>query len=202
MDNLIKQRLVGALILVALAVVFWPIIFMPGASDPSDKSVIEVRVPDAPPVNTTALPEPDSAGLRSGTPARAQSQISPDVLLPDAALDDAPSRALPERDDVIPPSTLEVAQERLEVPALDADGLPIAFSLQVATMVDKDRAERLRNDLVEAGYKGYVKRLRRNERVLYRVLVGPKYNRDDLLAIKSAVDSTWRVDSMIIRYLP
>jgi DedD protein len=28
-DSLVKQRLVGALILVALAVVFWPIIFMP-----------------------------------------------------------------------------------------------------------------------------------------------------------------------------
>ena len=33
MDSLVKQRLVGALILVALAVVFWPIIFLPATDD-------------------------------------------------------------------------------------------------------------------------------------------------------------------------
>ena len=33
MDSLVKQRLVGALILVALAVVFWPIIFVPSSEE-------------------------------------------------------------------------------------------------------------------------------------------------------------------------
>jgi DedD protein len=85
---------------------------------------------------------------------------------------------------------------------MDADGLPVAFSLQVATMGDKARAEGLRDELVNAGYKGYVKRLRRDDKMLYRVLVGPKYSRDELLPIKTAVDQSWRVESMIIRYLP
>ncbi|EED33119.1 hypothetical protein NOR53_896 [gamma proteobacterium NOR5-3] len=69
-------------------------------------------------------------------------------------------------------------------------------------MGDKARAESLRDELVSAGYKGYVKRMRRDDRVLYRVLVGPRYSRDELLPVKNAVDKTWRVDSLIIRYLP
>jgi DedD protein len=200
-DNLVKQRLVGALILVALAVVFWPIIFLP---DTRERDDLRVPVPDAPPVDLTPLPEPDNAGLRQGVEAQARAETVDDVVFPDADDANAPFEPapLPIRADTIEEPDLATARETLTAPAMDADGLPIAFSLQVATMGDKDRADALRDELVTAGYKGYVKRVRRDDRVLYRVLVGPKYSRDDLLPIKDAVDENWRVESMIIRYLP
>lgn len=189
----------GALILVALAVVFWPIIFV-APSDEGDG--LAVAVPPAPPVDTTPLPEPDNAGLTPTALADAQRARVEDVLLPadsnDPELEPAP---LPAREETIVVPELSEARDTLEKPALDADGLPIAFSLQVATMADEERAEKLRDELVAAGYKAYLKRLRR-DRVLYRVLVGPKYRRDDLLPVKEVVDARWRVESMIIRYLP
>lgn len=200
MDNLVKQRLVGALILVALAVVFWPIIFVPGADKADDLRVV---VPQAPPVDLTPLPEPDSLGLRSGKKALAQNLETQDVEFPDEELSsDVEPAPLPASDVTMPLASLDDAREALESPAMDEDGLPIAYSLQVATMGDKARAESLRDELVSAGYKGYVKRMRRDDRVLYRVLVGPRYSRDELLPVKNAVDKTWRVDSLIIRYLP
>lgn len=227
MDSLVKQRLVGALILIALAVVFWPIIFVVD-EEPAEGTV--VVVPPAPPVDRTPLVEPDTAGLRTlGDPA-ARSEPVPDVLPSDLMLTDASGDAyeagsdsdteasapavrdenlapaglpgLPDSDEVLPARSLESVSEELVEPELDSDGLPIAFSLQVATMGDRTRAEKLRNELVDAGYKGYVKRLRRDDKTLYRVLVGPKFQRDDLEAVKAAVDQTWRVDSLIIRYLP
>lgn len=200
MDSLVKQRLVGALILVALAVVFWPIIFVPGNEESSD---LRVAVPQAPPVDLTALPEPDNLGLRTGTRAAAQDQETPDVEFPvsDGESDLEPA-GLPSRDETLPVAELDEARSALQAPALDEDGLPVAYSLQVATMGDKARAEKLRDELVAAGYKGYVKRMRRNDRVLYRVLVGPRYSKDELLPIKDAVDESWRVESLIIRYLP
>lgn len=235
MRSLVKQRLVGALILVALAVVFWPIIFVPGDTRSDDFSV---AVPAAPPVDRTPLPEPDNAGLRSPRDARAQGRIVRDVAPPpvpgaaegavaataagdpgteqgerpadpdtetdrdDPTVDPAPLPALPDAGETVPVATLDEARERLTEPAVDEDGLPIAFSLQVATMGDRAGAERLRDELIAAGYKGYLKRLRRDDRILYRVLVGPKFQRDDLVPVKAAVDDTWRVDSLIIRYLP
>ena len=232
MDSLVKQRLVGALILVALAVIFWPIIFVSSERQPDE---LTVDVPAAPPVDRQPLPEPDNAGLRVRGDAAAQGQFVRDVAPPpstvpapdpndlaaapatdpeqtgeasddvavtaalDPALDPAP---LPAREETVPVPTLDEARETLVKPAMDADGLPIAFSLQVATMARRDGAEALRDELVAAGYKGYIKRLRRDDRVLYRVLVGPKYRREDLVPVKAAVDEAWRVDSLIIRYLP
>lgn len=209
MDNLVKQRLVGALILVALGVVFWPIIFV--ARD-GDTRELRVAVPEAPPVDLSPLPTPDSAALRR--PPQAQAQVQAQVQAQGAEQGPAPELfdsdpqvseplpALPARADTQPPVSLEQARETLQAPAIDADGLPIAYALQVATIGERERAETLRDELLKAGYKGYLQRLRRDDRTLYRVLVGPRYQRDDLAPVKEAVDRTWRVESLIIRYLP
>ena len=203
MDNLVKQRLIGALILVALGVVFWPIIFV--ARD-GDTREWRVAVPEAPPVDLSPLPAPDSAALRRAPLAQAQAQGAEPGLAP-APFDSDPHiprplPALPATADTPPPVSLEPAPETLQAPAIDADGLPIAYALQVATIGQRERAETLRDELLKAGYKGYLQRLRRDDRTLYRVLVGPRYQRDDLAPVKEAVDRTWRVESLIIRYLP
>ena len=61
MNDILKQRLVGALILVALGVVFWPIIFV----EPGDIARDEARrIPGRPAVDTTPISTPDKKGLR------------------------------------------------------------------------------------------------------------------------------------------
>ena len=208
MDDLVKQRLVGALILVALALVFWPIIFIAGDGDSSE---VRVVVPEAPQLDRSPLPEPDNAGLRRPTLAQAQAQAQAQTQAEQELMEipfDSDSKApqplpaLPARAETMAPASLEEARETLQAPAIDADGLPIAYSLQVATIGDRERAQALRDELLEAGYKAYLQRLRRDDRTLYRVLVGPRWQRDDLLPVKDAVDRAWRVESMIIRYLP
>lgn len=203
MDNLVKQRLVGALILVALGVVFWPIIFV--ARDDHTRE-LRVAVPEAPPVDLSPLPTPDSAGLRRAPLAQAQAPGAEQGPAPEPPDSDphvpGPLPALPAKADTQPQISLEQARETLQAPAIDADGLPIAYALQVATIGERERAETLRDELLKAGYKGYLQRLRRDDRTLYRVLVGPRYQRDDLAPVKEAVDRTWRVESLIIRYLP
>jgi len=196
-DSIVKQRLVGALILLALGVVFWPIIFVP---ESQQDSPVVVEVPPPPLVDLSPLPEPDNIGLRRGGQAEVQKGASADVAIPEPdPTAEATPAPLPEKATVIAETPVTAP---LEKPALDDDGLPIAFTLQVATMADRPRAEALRDELIRAGYKGYVKRLRRDDRVLYRVLVGPRYSRDELAPIKVAVDENWQVDSLIMRYLP
>ena len=213
MDNQIRQRLVGALILLALAIIFWPIIFVgPG----SDVSPLDVQVPERPPVDLRSLPEPDDLGLRPVREAQTTRVDEPEINdqsdgdtrdesareeAIDAALLAAPP-ALPARADSIKLPSLDEARDTLEKPELDADGLPIAFALQVATMSKQDGAELLRDELVEAGYKGYLSRVRKGDRTLYRVMVGPKFRREELVAVKTVIDKAWSVDSIIIRYLP
>lgn len=198
MNNILKQRLVGALILLALTVVFWPIIFVP---DRAPLSVVEVPVPREPVVDLSPLPEPDDLGIRRGDPAVAPKEDVADVPFPEG-VSPGDSGPLPKRGDVTPIPEPERAEEMLGQPALDVDGIPIAYALQVATMNDQERANALRDELVDAGYKGFVKRLRRDDRLMYRVLVGPKFSRGELAPLKVVVDDHWKVESLIIRYLP
>ncbi|MEO0437211.1 MAG: SPOR domain-containing protein [Pseudomonadota bacterium] len=213
MDNQIRQRLIGALILLALATIFWPIIFV---GPDSDVSPLDVQVPDKPPVDLRPLPEPDDLGLRPARKARSSELVEAGVNMEaetevraegtrdenvDAAILAAPP-ALPARADSVKLQSLDEAREVLQKPKLDADGLPIAFSLQVATMSRQEGAELLRDELVEAGYKGYLDRVRSGDQTLFRVMVGPKFRREELSEVKTVIDQAWSVDSIIVRYLP
>ncbi len=61
MNDILKQRLVGALILLALGVVFWPIIFVEPTEGPGGEGG---RIPPQPSVDTRPIEPPDLAGLR------------------------------------------------------------------------------------------------------------------------------------------
>lgn len=192
MDTPLKQRLVGALILVALGVVFWPIIFVPPERESPPRAE---GIPAAPRVDSSALPSPDSEGLRaSPEPAIAAQDDEIDVVMPGAPRNSAPA-AEPQPG----PVTRDAAPE---VPSLDADGIPIAWSLQVATMSSRDNARQLRDELNDTEMKAYIRPLQRGNDTLYRVYVGPKFERRQLESIKQQVDSRYGVESLIARYVP
>ncbi len=212
MNDILKQRLVGALILLALGVVFWPIIFVePGDTGPEERA----SIPPRPAVDTTPVEAPDMAGLtvapetraererdagetpagdaapaRAGRPAQDASGAPPETAAPEpvAAVEAAPAQ--PTRTE--PP----------EKPVIDSDGLPVAWILQVASVSSADKAEELRQQLVAMEHKAYVKRIRRGDKSLYRVYVGPKLERARLEQIQAEIDAEFGVQSMIARYVP
>ncbi len=193
MDTPLRQRLVGALILVALGVVFWPIIFV----QPDQFPALERRpVPPSPRVDNSPLPAPDSAGLRtSPAPAIADIAENADVDMPPEAYNGTELSAA----NASGPSTRDQAPQ---VPALDSDGIPIAWSLQVATMSSRGKAKKLRDELNQHAMKAYLKPLSRNGDTWFRVYVGPKFERAQLESIKQSVDARYGVESLIARYVP
>lgn len=199
MDASLKQRLVGALILTALGVVFWPIIFVPPDADPLPQ---QEPIPPAPRVDSAALPAPDDEGLRqSAQPGILTRDTGVDVIMPDSALSSAEAglqlRSADESERR--PVTRDTPPE---MPSLDKDGIPIAWTLQVATMSSREGARALRDDLIGAELKAYIQALRRGNDTLYRVFIGPKFERKQLESIKRQVDSRYDVESLIARYAP
>ena len=89
-----------------------------------------------------------------------------------------------------------------EAPALDANGVPVAWSLQVATVSSAAKAEELRQQLLSMQEKAYVRKLERGDRDLYRVFVGPKFERAQMEQTRARVDARFGVESLIVRYLP
>ncbi|MEH6589754.1 MAG: SPOR domain-containing protein [Halioglobus sp.] len=220
MNEVLKQRLVGALILIALGVVFWPIIFV----EPGDVTASGVReVPTRPVINTRPIAAPDKTGLREAAEleSRKEAQRREDELaatqavaaakaktdkLAEAA--NAPAKTEPTPVAVVkakPEPKAAVTKTRTQAPqkpALDSEGVPIAWILQVASVSDKEKADALRASLLKLGYEAYTKKVYRSDKVLLRVYIGPKFERAKLEKMKPKVDDAFAVQSMIVRYIP
>ena len=201
MNDILKQRLVGALILVALGVVFWPIIFVEPGSQPAGE---QARMPPRPQVDTTPIEPPDQVGLRPAREVTARAEmVEVDVPLPEPAPEPLAVEVDPEPVQPAskpPPSpTREVAPEKL---AMDSQGVPIAWILQVVSVSSADKAEQLRQQLVDKDRKAYTRKISSNGKTLYRVYVGPKFERARLESLKTEVDKEFGVNSMIVRYIP
>lgn len=200
MNNVLKQRLVGALILIALGVVFWPIIFVEKGGP---VGAGETRMPPPPAVDTSPVEPPDLAGLRTAPPQE-QDTAMEDAVDADVAGQAAEPNAAP----VPPPATSPVPEaghtrsEPPEKPSLDARGIPIVWSLQVASVSDAARADKLRGDLLAMGHKAYIRKVAVGGKTLYRVCVGPKAEKAQLDALRPEIDNRFGVSSRIVRYLP
>ena len=200
MDPLLRQRLVGTLVLVSLGVVFWPLIFVtPDTREPMVLQPMSQR----PVIDRTPIPEPESyepfvapklpdlpknpsqvqqvADIQTQTDAEADSLAA----LPDSESVTAPQpRLLPPSDDAI----------------VDDQGLPIFYVLQVATVGSAVRADELVKGLQSRGYKAFSSRYVRVDEELFRIQVGPNAERAPLMRLKPEIDAVLEVDSQILRY--
>lgn len=196
MNELLKQRLVGALILVALGVIFWPLIFVEPANEPvSTLTQLPPRPEPLPALNSTPAPPP-------GLPLPEE---QPDWRDPGAA-DEVETEIIAASppvaaavDSVEAPATRDVVPE---TPQLDERGLPVAWVLQVVALANQQRAESLRDQLLQQGHKAFIRSLQRDGKTLYRVYVGPRFEREALLAVKREIDAQYQVNATVTRYLP
>ena len=200
MDPLLRQRLVGTLVLVSLGVVFWPLIFV--TPDTREPMVLQPML-QRPVIDRTPIPEPESyessvapklpdlpknpsqvqevADIQTQTDAEADSLAA----LPDSESVTAPQpRLLPPSDDAI----------------VDDQGLPIFYVLQVATVGSAVRADELVKGLQSRGYKAFSSRYVRVDEELFRIQVGPNAERAPLMRLKPEIDAVLEVDSQILRY--
>lgn len=214
MNDILKQRLVGALILVALGVVFWPIIFVEPGSQPAEE---QRRMPPRPQVDSSPIEPPDQVGLRPTIAVAARQDTAevegaepepepaPETIasaLPQVGTDPAPSAPVPAAAEPVQPADVPTRSTAPEKLALDKQGVPIAWILQVASVSAADKAEQLRQQLLAKDRKAYTRKIRSNGKELYRVYVGPKFERAQLERLKTDIDREFGVSSMIVRYVP
>lgn len=196
MKDALKQRLVGAVVLVAVAVIFLPGLLreQQGYSVDTDSQIpqepdipqVEFAAPEqtaevqaAPAPETMFLP-PDDADMPPETAMTATSSESP-----------AEVKATPAPDEETVP----------DLP-LGADGLPEAWVIQVASLSNKEAAEKLRNELQGEGYKAYIRSISTDKGTVTRVFIGPKLERKEAMAIKSEIDKRLKVHALVKRFQP
>lgn len=205
MKDVVKQRLVGALILVALGVIFWPIIFV----DPdAEIDMQELQVPPRPDVDARPLPAPampvdDEFGNLPEQSTAPDAPTAEEPLPTDSdTVPEPAAETTPEETPPAIPAPGETRDTPMAEPELDAQGVPVVWTLQLVTLSDGIKAEALRQQLLEEGHKAYVRAVTVEGKHLYRVHIGPKGERAQLEALQSELDKRLGVKSMIRRYLP
>ena len=83
---------------------------------------------------------------------------------------------------------------------LDQNGLPIGWSLQVASFRDQDNAVKLRASIRLLGHGSYVLRSLTNEGLFFQVLVGPSLDRNALLKVGQQLSAEMDLSVQIVRY--
>ena len=189
MKDVLKQRLVGALVIIALGVIFWPLLFVKVEDSTLDRSS---RVPAMPVRSRAEIPAPRP--LPDVAPVTARAAIDLHLAPPQSVDESEPGGDAGEAG--------KASQTSTPRPALDADGIPIAWALQVITVSDRDKARALTDGLIERGYKAFHRPLKRDGRSLHQVYIGPVFDQSALADAKQAVDKQFDVDSIVARYIP
>ena len=182
MNDGLKQRVVGAVVLVALAVIFLPMVFDFSGERRVDRTS---RIPERPQIEPGEFVEPQR-------PDNIQYPKPPDQVY---QLEE--SRTEVEQ-------TQEVAQPDVEpqpeAPGLADHGMLAGWVIQVGAFQDADRANKLEQSLLADGYKAY-QRENRN-RALYFVYVGPDSDKKSLLGVQKKIDKKYRLKSKVLRFEP
>ena len=207
MEPILKQRLIGAIVLVSLAVIFIPII-LEGPDDewkPRSHSV-----PDKPQMDyradvELALP-PETLEVEE---AVAVEILSREQAKPEPAVPPAPAKTkavevpLPVPKPVKPPEPVRVEPA---LPAKTAAAVvPETQSLkgwfvQVGSFGQEMNASGLRDRLVAAGYPARLQTVELGKKHAYRVMVGPSASRADAEKLAASLLSGQRLKGMVIEH--
>ncbi|MCP1511876.1 SPOR domain-containing protein [Pseudomonas rhodesiae] len=211
LDSAYKQRMVGALVLVALAVIFLPMLF--SRQDEQRQVVVEApAAPQAPvmpqvQVEPVVVPEPQALPEEEPVPSEADvaAQQAPSmpvrpsvpVVKPAPAVAAKPAAPAPAPKPVAPqpaaPGKPEVGQSRI-----DPNGLSISWSIQVASLGNREGAEALQKKLRSQGYNSYI----RSADGKNRVFIGPLIERAEADRLRDLLDRQQGLKGFVTRFQP
>jgi DedD protein len=178
--NNLKQRLIGAVILLLIGIAFFPLVFNAAGYE---ERQLESRIP-APPEVVRAV--------QTEMPPPVEIEQTPVAPVTEAPVVSAPVAEITESLEALRPS-LNPAEE---APALDADQVPAAWALQLASFRQESNARELRARLINSGYRVYI---RHGEDVV-RVFVGPEMQRARLEELKLLLQQEYGLEGMIVRF--
>lgn len=190
-----KQRIVGALVLAALAVIFLPSLFdREGARYINTTS----QIPAAPDIQPIEIAEPQVVEGAGPVP-EPEELFQPEPVEQSSTAEaeesqDRPKESAPEEN-----AEKEVAKTEDSSPVLDAEGLPHAWVVQVASYGDAARAEKLRTRLMDEGYKSYTRAVTTSKGRFVRVFVGPKVSKADARAAKLELDQLLKAQTLVLK---
>ncbi|MCG6864523.1 MAG: SPOR domain-containing protein [Thiogranum sp.] len=220
MDFLLKQRLVGAIVLVALGVIFIPMLLegpnrnlvpeMQPLPEPEGQDLTQPMEPFA--AGEEVAPEPDRAIVQGDVAAEAdEPSASPDGAeeesltrpLPLPEPESEPESAQSPRAETTPPRPEKQAEVPKPAPAGDEAGEPGPLGnwvVQMASFSSEQNALRLRDRLRKAGFVTQVEKVLVDGKTHFRVRVGPYLERAEAERDRNKMADTVKLNGRVLSY--
>jgi DedD protein len=183
----LKQRLIGAFVLLALAVIFLPGFFKQQQGHQVDTHTL---IPPQPQIDVVEFNKPEIGLVVEPAPA-------PEAMFIPA--DDAPVTTA---EPLVNPE--ETSAQLSPVPELPLNdkGIPDAWVVQVVSLSSQSAAMKLRDELQSDGHRAYVREITTDSGTYNRVFIGPKLSKTEALAVKAQIDQRLKVSSQVKRFEP
>ncbi len=198
LDKGLKQRMVGALVLLALAVIFLPMLL--SREDELPRVVVDApsmpAAPAMPQVEMQPVVVPEPQPLADELPVAGD-----DVQAPEPS---AVPEAVPAPTPTAKPVAPAVAQAKPSAPTpapasrLDGNSLPISWSVQLASLSSRDGAQGLQKTLRSQGYNAYI----RTVDGMNRVFVGPLIERGEADRLRDQLNRQHKLNGFVVRFQP
>ncbi|MCS3467002.1 DedD protein [Pseudomonas sp. JUb42] len=214
LDKAYKQRMVGALVLIAIAVIFLPMLFsrqdearrvqVDAPAAPQAPTLPQVKVESVPVPEQQALPQEPVPEEDAATPVPVPSPTpaKPVVTAPavkPAAVASAPAKPTPAPAATPAPAKAAApAAPAAEPSRVDANGLSVSWSVQLASLSNRANADNLQKTLRTQGYNAYI----RTSDGVNRVFVGPLIERAEADRLRDQLDKQQKLKGIVVRFQP
>lgn len=199
METTLKQRLIGAAVIIALAVIFVPMIL--DGSGRKESVALNMEVPPEP-TFTFDSNLPDTKDLDELPPIERPKAASPAV---DPAVDNKPTEIPETTPETTPENTPEttsvtsvtepVKPKPTEPKIVEATESHIktnpalsAWAVQVAAFGEKGKALALQEKLLASNISAFTEQSGKGGKVLYRVKVGPELKRENAEKLRDRIE--------------
>lgn len=197
MNIQVKQRVVGAIVLVALAVIFLPIL-LPGKGDLAP-DIDESNVPPAPDYRFQPLaeaPEPPAPMEMATVPLEVPA--SKTTTAESTELDNAASAPLMKPETVIEKKPL--SQPKASAKRIPKPGEISGWIVQLGSFSSQSNAMILRDKLRAKGYSAFVEAVNNAGKSVFRVRVGPELRREAADKLREKLVTDMNMTGLVQQY--
>ncbi|MEJ2362132.1 MAG: SPOR domain-containing protein [Gammaproteobacteria bacterium] len=191
----LKQRIVGAIVLVALGVIFIPMILN---RDNGDTGITGSNIPPKP-QELSQLSQQPMPGPPAVPAQPAETKTLVDKHTPSLPAASAP----PEKPAPAPANTAPVKQQnKSDKASVHMPANTHAWVVQVASFTDRNKALKLRDRLRKAKFTCFVEAVSNKRGTMYRVRVGPVVKRTEADRLKAKITRELKLKGALVMSHP
>jgi len=199
MDQQLKERLIGVIVLVLFAVIFIPMFFT-GTTDSVLKNKENISIPKESEFVSKLKPMTDTA-TNSNTENIELAPVVEESLAPVVEESLAPvveESLAPVVEESLAPVVEEIPfnQEMLKNNAVGQ----MNWVVQVGSFSSKDNAEKLNQKVKKAGFRSFVNPITQNNKIMHQVCLGPEYNEADAKNLLKEIKNKMKLNGIVKKY--